>query len=50
MFGFVLITIGGLVEPEEFALGDVLFLAENLAGRGLNGVLIRYFRHGCRGL
>ena len=32
MFGFVLITIGGLVDPEEFALGDVLFLAENLAG------------------
>ena len=29
--GLVLVIIGGLVETKEFALGDVLLLAENLA-------------------
>ena len=48
--GLVLITIGGFVDAEEFALGDVRLLAEDLAGSGLNGVLIRYLGHSCWGL
>ena len=48
--GFVLVAISGLVDAEEFALGDVRLLAEDLAGGGLNGVLIRYLGHSCWGL
>lgn len=47
--GFVLVAISGLVDAEEFALGDVRLLAEDLAGGGLNGVLIRYLGHSCWG-
>ena len=47
--GFVLVAISRLVDAEEFALGDVRLLAEDLAGGGLNGVLIRYLGHSCWG-
>ena len=47
--GLVLVAISGLVDAEEFALGDVRLLAEDLAGGGLNGVLIRYLGHSCWG-
>ena len=47
--GLVLVAIGGLEDAEEFALGDVRLLAEDLAGSGLNGVLIRYLGHSCWG-
>lgn len=47
--GLVPVTIGGLVDAEEFTLGDVRLLAEDLAGSGLNGVLIRYLGHSCWG-
>ena len=47
--GLVPVAIGGFVDAEEFALGDVRLLAEDLAGGGLNGVLIRYLGHGCWG-
>lgn len=47
--GLVLVAIGGLVDAEEFALGDVRLLAEDLAGGGLNGVLILYLGHSCWG-
>jgi hypothetical protein len=43
--GLVLIAIGGFITTKEFALGDVLLLAENLAGRRLNRGEISYFRH-----
>ena len=43
--GLVLVAISGFVDAEEFALGDVRLLAEDLAGGGLNGVLIRYLGH-----
>ena len=49
MVGFVPVTIGGFVNAEEFALGDVRLLAEDLAGGRLNGVLIRYLGHSCCG-
>lgn len=45
--GLVPVTIGGFVDAEEFALGDVRLLAEDLAGSGFNGVLIRYLGHSC---
>lgn len=47
--GLVPVTIGGFVDAEEFALGDVRLLAEDLAGGRLNGVLIRYLGHSCWG-
>ena len=37
---FVLVTIGGIVDAEKTALGDVGLLAKDLTANGLNGVLV----------
>ena len=50
VFGLVLITIGGFVDAEEFALGDFGLLTENLAADRLDGVLVGCFGHSCMGL
>ena len=48
--GFVLITIGGFVDAEEFALGNFGLLAENLAANRSDRVLVDRLGHSCIGL
>ena len=44
---FVLVAVGGFIDAEEFALGDIGLLAENLAANRLDRVLVGCFGHSC---
>ena len=48
--GLVLVAVGGFVDAEEFALGDLGLLAKNLAAGRPDRVLVGCFGHSCMGL